>query len=104
MKSSFLSSEDIKISNEFKRDGFVIRNVTDKSSLDYIQSKFTKLIKKIYKLEKKISNTKVLNFIHKKIKKNKLNEFRLKAINEIKFNHKIYCWIIYFNSDKYFVV
>ena len=98
MHSSFFTKEDIKISNEFKRDGFVIRNVTDKSSLDYIQSKFTKLIKKIYKLEKKISNTKVLNFIHKKIKKNKLNEFRLKAINEI--NKDKNCRYYYFKVVK----
>ena len=45
MKSSFLSSEDIKISNEFKRNGYIIRNVADKLSLDFIRSKFIKLIK-----------------------------------------------------------
>ena len=52
MSKNFLTLEDTKISNEFKRDGYVIRNVADKKSLDYIQSKFIKLIKKDYKFEK----------------------------------------------------
>ena len=52
MNKSFLTSDDTKISNEFKRDGYVIRNVADKKSLDYIQSQFIKLIKKNYKFEK----------------------------------------------------
>ena len=72
MKSSFLSSEDIKISNEFKRNGYIIRNVADKLSLDFIRSKFIKLIKKNYKFEKSTSDLRILNFIHKKIKKIKL--------------------------------
>ena len=76
MSKSFLTLEDTKISNEFKRDGYVIRNVADKKSLDYIQSKFIKLIKKDYKFDKKYNNEKILNFIHKKIKKNQLNDFR----------------------------
>ena len=46
MSKNFLTLDDTKISNEFKRDGYVIRNVADKKSLDYIQSKFIKLIKK----------------------------------------------------------
>ena len=46
MNKSFLTLEDAKISNEFKRDGYVIRSVADKKSLNYIQSQFIKLIKK----------------------------------------------------------
>ena len=52
MSKNFLTLEDTKISNEFKRDGYVIRNVADKKSLDYIQSQFIKLIKKIISLKK----------------------------------------------------
>jgi len=69
MSKSFLTLEDTKISNEFKRDGYVIRNVADKKSLDYIQSKFIKLIKKDYKFEKKYnyqSRVKKYNFDNKK--------------------------------------
>ena len=83
MSKNFLTLEDTKISNEFKRDGYVIRSVADKKSLNYIQSQFIKLIKKNYKFEKNYNNEKILNFVHKKIKKNKLNDFRLKILNQI---------------------
>ena len=69
MSKNFLTLEDTKISNEFKRDGYVIRSVADKKSLNYIQSQFIKLIKKNYKFEKNYNNEKILNFVHKKIKK-----------------------------------
>ena len=80
MNKSFLTLEDAKISNEFKRNGYVIRNIADKKALDYIQSKFVKLIKKNYKFKKSYSNEKIFNLIHKKIKKNQLNDFRLDII------------------------
>ena len=98
MSKSFLTLEDTKISNEFKRDGYVIRNVADKKSLDYIQSKFIKLIKKDYKFDKKYNNEKILNFIHKKIKKNQLNDFRLKILNQI--NKDENCRYSYFKVTK----
>ena len=63
MNKSFLTLEDAKISNEFKRNGYVIRNIADKEALDYIQSKFVKLIKKNYKFEKSYSNEKIFNLI-----------------------------------------
>ena len=72
MNKNFLTLDDTKISNEFKKNGYVIRNVADTKSLDYIQSQFIKLVKKNYKFEKKYNNEKVLNFVHKKIKKNNL--------------------------------
>ena len=98
MSKNFLTLEDTKISNEFKRDGYVIRNVADKKSLDYIQSKFIKLIKKNYKFEKNYNNEKILNFVHKKIKKNQLNNFRLKILNEI--NKDENCRYSYFKLTK----
>ena len=98
MNKSFLTSDDTKISNEFKRDGYVIRNVADKKSLDYIQSQFIKLIKKNYKFEKNYNNEKILNFVHKKIKKNQLNNFRLKILNHINKNEN--CRYNYFKISK----
>ena len=98
MNKSFLTLEDAKISNEFKRNGYVIRNIADKKALDYIQSKFVKLIKKNYKFEKSYSNEKIFNLIHKKIKKNQLNDFRLKIINQI--NKDENCRYSYFKVTK----
>lgn len=75
---NFLTPEDQKISNEFKRNGFIIRNVVNKKSLDWIHLKFVNMANG--KKNKKLT---VLNSIHKKIKKNQLNDFRLKIYNKI---------------------
>ena len=63
---NFLTPEEIKISSEFKKNGFIIRDGANKKSLNWIQSKFVNLIKKEYNFEKNITNLKILNFIHKK--------------------------------------
>ena len=80
---NFLTPEDIKISNEFKKNGFIIREAANKKSLNWIQSKFVNLIKKEYNFGKNTTNLKILNFIHKKISKSNLNSFRLKVYNSI---------------------
>ena len=59
MSKNFLTLDDTKISNEFKSNGYVIRNVADTKSLDYIQSQFIKLVKKNYKFEKNYNNEKI---------------------------------------------
>ena len=98
MSKNFLTLDDTKISNEFKSNGYVIRNVADTKSLDYIQSQFIKLVKKNYKFEKNYNNEKILNFFHKKIKKNQLNDFRLKILNQI--NKDENCRYGYFKVSK----
>ena len=98
MSKNFLTLDDTKISNEFKKNGYVIRNVADTKSLDYIQSQFIKLVKKNYKFEKNYNNEKILNFFHKKIKKNQLNDFRLKILNQINKDEK--CRYNYFKVSK----
>ena len=76
---NFLTPEDQKISNEFKKNGFIIRDVANIESLDWIQSKFVNQIIKV----KKNKYLQVLNTIHTKIKQNALNNFRLKIYNKI---------------------
>jgi len=83
MKNTFFTTEEIKISKEFREKGYVIRNIADQKSLNWIQSKFIKLIKRNYKVDNKISDLKILNFFHKKIKKSQLNIIRLKIFNKI---------------------
>ena len=53
---NFLTPEDTKISNEFKKNGFVIRDAANKKSLNWIQSKFVNLIKKEYNFGKNTTN------------------------------------------------
>ena len=44
--SNFLSKEEQKISNEFKRKGYVIRKIKDVNSLSKIRKLFIKSVKK----------------------------------------------------------
>tara|TARA_B100000579_G_C22794580_1_gene836388 strand:- start:851 stop:1654 length:804 start_codon:yes stop_codon:yes gene_type:complete len=83
MKNNFFTTEEIKISREFRNKGYIIRNAADNKSLSWIQSKFIKLIKENYKIDNKISALKTLNIFHKKINKKNLNSFRLKIFNKI---------------------
>lgn len=82
--SNFLSKEELKISTEFRKKGYVIRKIKDTKSLSKIRKLFVKSIKK--NIKKKINFKKeedIFNFIHKKIEINELNSFRLRIINDI---------------------
>ena len=77
--------EKNKISNDFIKEGFLVRPVIDKKPLIWIKDEYIKIIKKeIKKSKKKISkNFDYLNNIHKLIRLADLNNFRLKTIQEI---------------------
>ena len=64
---NFLTPEEIKISSEFKKNGFIIRDGANKKSLNWIQSKFVNLIKKEYNFEKNITNIKTFSYFKKMI-------------------------------------
>ena len=82
--TNFLSKEERKISNEFKKKGYVIKKISDLKSLKRIRSLFVKSIKKNLKLKYKYkSENDLLNFIHKDINASNLNRFRLQIINDI---------------------
>tara|TARA_X000001036_G_scaffold439494_1_gene490836 strand:- start:1090 stop:1896 length:807 start_codon:yes stop_codon:yes gene_type:complete len=89
--TNFLSKEEKKISNEFKKKGYVIRKIRDLSSLNKIRNIFVKAIKQKIdsNYKKKISPNRLFNYIHKKITMNKLNSFRLSIINEINESRNI---------------
>jgi sporadic carbohydrate cluster 2OG-Fe(II) oxygenase len=82
--SNFLFKEEKKISDQFKKKGFVIKKISDLKSLLKIRKIFVKSIKKNLKSNYKFKNENDLfNFIHKSIEVKKLNSFRLKIINDI---------------------
>jgi len=82
--TSFLSEREQKISQEFEKHGYIIKNISDLKSLQKIRTIFINSIKKNIKNISKFKNEEdILNFIHKKIKSNKLNNFRMKIINEV---------------------
>ena len=59
------------------------KDISDKKSLDWIKNFYCKLIKKTLPSIKENSSDDILNNIHKYLSVSKLNQFRLKLINEI---------------------
>ena len=53
---SFLTQSEIKISRQFKKDGFVIREAANLKSLQWIKKKFISSIKKNLNFIKIIQN------------------------------------------------
>ena len=80
---SFLSKNDIKLSQEFEKKGYLIRNISNKKALKKIKNLFIKFIKKELKISKKIKSHYLLNNIHKFLTTRNLNSFRIKLINHI---------------------
>ena len=88
--SNFLSKEENKISNEFKKKGYVVKKIKDLKSLSQIKSLFIKTIKKNISSKNNFKNNNDLfNLIHKSVEVKKLNNFRLKIINEINKNKNL---------------
>ena len=89
--TSFLSEKEKDLSREFDKNGYVVKDISDQNSLTKIRKIFIESIKK--KLKSKThdfkSDDELLNQIHKKIKSNNLNNFRMKIINEINSNNEL---------------
>ena len=76
---NFLSKKENDLANKFILSGYTIINVENKKSLNYIYKTILKATKNYLKTKKKID----LNYIHKIISVDDLNDFRLKIINAI---------------------
>ena len=88
--TSFLSEKEKKISKEFERNGYIVQNVSNFKSLEKIRDLFVSSIKKNIKNSSQLKTQEnILNFIHKKIKPNKLNNIRMNIISEINKNKDI---------------
>lgn len=79
----FLSDKEKKISEEYLNQGYVIQDIEEHDSLNWIRIFFCEIIKK--KLPKINENKpeNILNNIHKYVQVSELNKFRLDIINEI---------------------
>ena len=81
----FLTKDEKKIENDYLQQGYIIKPSANRESLDNIKKTFLFLIKN-YLHENKISfdeNDDLFNNIHKYINIEKLNDFRLKIIQDI---------------------
>ena len=88
--SDFLSQKEKDLSYEYETKGYLIKDIQDKDSLLKIRKIFIQSIKKNIQVKSNFKkDSDILNFIHKKIKSNKLNNFRLKIINELAMQKRI---------------
>ena len=65
---NFLSKEETSISNEFLKNGYLIKKINDDKSLDFIKKLFLKIIKK-KKEFKSLKDNEIFDQTHKYIKK-----------------------------------
>lgn len=79
---NFLDKNDVKLGEEFKKKGYIIRNVRNLSHLNYIQGKIINSTQ-LKNNKKKFSNLSFLDNIHKLIKVKDLNNFRVKIMKLI---------------------
>ena len=84
-----IDKKEKQIGDEYLNTGYVIQDISDKKSLDWIKNFYCKLIKKTLPSIKENSSDDILNNIHKYLSVSKLNQFRLKLINEINENQTL---------------
>lgn len=83
---NLISKSEKQLGDKFKRDGYIIQKVTNIKNLNFIQELIINFFKKEFKFKEKKSNQFILNNIHKFIKKNKINQIRLKIIDYLNKN------------------
>ena len=79
----FLSKKDIKLSQEFEKNGYIIKDILDKSILKKMENKFIKFICKELEIKKKYRPQYILNNFHKFLTTKDLNSIRLKFIDKL---------------------
>ena len=79
----FLSEKEKKISELYLNKGYVVQDVVDIDSLNWIRDCLYKIITSNLPKLKKDKPEKILNNIHKNISNLELNKFRLEIINKI---------------------
>ena len=79
----FINDQEKKISKQYLEQGYVVKNVDNINSLNWIRSHFCKIIKNKLPKSKEVNQENILNNIHKYISVTELNKFRLDIINNI---------------------
>jgi len=78
---NFLSHNEQEIANKFKKNGYLIAKIKDVKNFQSIQKLVINFLRKNYSISKSLTDDFILNNAHKIIKKNQLNNTRLKIIN-----------------------
>jgi sporadic carbohydrate cluster 2OG-Fe(II) oxygenase len=76
----FFTESEREISEEYLRQGYVIRSVADVEALEWMRSQFVRLIGETLGSISEDKPEDILNHIHKRVGATELNAFRLKII------------------------
>ena len=76
----FLSGEEQALTEEYLRQGYIIRPVADQKALTWIRKKFMSLSTQELRVEDELSAENWLNQIHESVPVEELNDFRMKMI------------------------
>lgn len=76
----FLTEEEQALTEEYLRNGYIIRPIAARRGLDWVREKFVRLSKNAVGVTKGSDPMKWLNMVHEHISTNQLNDFRLEMI------------------------
>lgn len=76
----FLDKNEIKITNQYLENGYIIQPVADMEALEWMRSKFVQIVSDYLGISNVNEPELLLNHIHDKIEVKDLNQFRLKVI------------------------
>jgi len=79
----FLNQEELDLTEEYLRQGYIIRPVADQEALDWIRNKFVSLSTQELGVKDEPSAENWLNHIHESVPVQELNDFRMKMIGGI---------------------
>ena len=85
----FLTDEEDKLTEEYLRQGYVIRPAADLGALDWIRKKFVSLSTQELGDEDEPNANNWLNQIHESVSLKDLNDFRVKMIDAIMKNTEL---------------
>ncbi len=81
--NSFLNKEDILLSEEYLKNGYIIRDSASYNSVQYLRDSIVNCVIKFLGCKKPENSDQFLNQIHEKVKPDELNNFRLSVIKGI---------------------
>ena len=84
----FLTKKEEKITKDYLKNGYVIHNIENLESLNWIRNFFFTIVSKNLPKSKKEKPNKILDNIHKYVKISDLNKFRLDVFDKINSNYK----------------
>ena len=76
----YLDKNEIKLTNEYLENGYVIQPVADFDALNWMRNKFVEIVSEYLGISNIKEPEEFLNYIHDKIEVKELNQFRLKVI------------------------